>query len=155
MGDKHPSTRKWTINWNQIGLLPSRHFPRRQLDFPPIHYLHKPIANLLIKRQGYLIGTNGHRVQKHYKLILRWWFEVMCNNPESNETTMRPSHSVFQRRRYEFWWVKMHIYNNWARRNYWTSWSHSNEWRNYKPNEIWWVLQIFKTRRKQFVCRPY
>ena len=33
---------------------------------------------------------------KHYKLILHWWFEVLCNKHESNITTIRLSHSIFR-----------------------------------------------------------
>ena len=72
---------------------------------------------------------------KHYKLILRWRFEVIRTKHESNETTIRPSHSVFQRHWYEIWRVKMHIYGNWKRINYWASRTHYNECRNHKAND--------------------
>ena len=78
---------------------------------------------------------------KHCKLFLYWWFVVTRNNPESSETTIRPSHSVFQRHWYEIWWVKMRIYGNWKGRNHWRSRIYNNEWLKYKPNENWWVLR--------------
>ena len=87
----------------------------------PSHLWVNTLSFLLNKLQGYFIGTNGFSRPKHYKLILRWRFEVIRNNYESNETTIRSSHSVFQRHWYEIWWVKMHIYGNWKRGNYWTS----------------------------------
>ena len=63
---------------------------------PPFHSMDKPIVSFIQKTAKSLYWNQQALRAKHYKRVLCQGFEVIFNKYESNETTINPSHSVFQ-----------------------------------------------------------